>query len=84
MSKYIPADTSVEAWKVQFDVLRRLGIEGRSRMTAILCENLRGSIEAGVRMRHPEYDEEQVRREVIRRMLGDELFHRVFRDSINE
>ena len=69
MNKYIPADTNVEAWKVQFAILRRLGIEGRSRMTAILCENLRGTIESGVRMGHPEYDDEQVRREVIRRML---------------
>ncbi len=47
------------------------------RMTA----SLRAIAAAGVRSRHPEYSEEQVKMAVIRMSLGDELFFKVYPDG---
>ena len=49
-------------------------------MTFELSDNLRAITEAGIRHRHPDYDEEQVRLALIRTMLGDELFNRFYGD----
>ena len=76
----IPRDTTPDAWRVQGEALRAMGIEGRARMTFELSDNLRRSVEAGVRHRHPEYDEDQVRLAGIRLRLGDELFGEVYPD----
>ena len=43
-----------------------------------MSESLREVVAAGVRHRHPEYDEKQVRLAVIRLALGDDLFHKVY------
>jgi hypothetical protein len=48
------ADTTADAARFQTAVLRRLGIEGRARMTFELSDNLRAVTEAGIRHRHPE------------------------------
>jgi hypothetical protein len=74
----IPRDTTVDAFWVQIDVMRRLGVEGRARLTFQLCEQLRRIVEDGVRMRHPDYTDEQVRLAAIRLRLGDELFRKVY------
>jgi hypothetical protein len=74
----IPRDTTVDAFWVQVDVLRRLGIEGRARMTFELCEQLRSIVATGIRSRHPDYSDDQVRLAGIRLRLGDELFKKVY------
>jgi hypothetical protein len=79
----IPADTNIEAMRKQFEVLQRLGIEGRAEMTFQLSDNLRQITEAGVRLRHPQYDEQAVRREALRITLGDELYRKVFEERDN-
>jgi len=74
------ADTSKEAMRVQMAVLRKLGPERRLQMALELSETVRAVSEAGIRHRHPEYDERQVRRALIRMVLGDELFRRWYGD----
>ena len=44
----------------------------------IAGDNLRELVAAGVRHRHPLWDERAVEREVIRLMIGDELFRRAY------
>ena len=73
-----PLDTTVEAARVENEVLRRLGISGRAAMTFELSANLRRIVEDGVRYRHPEWDDEAVRHRVLRLMLGEELFREVY------
>ena len=58
----IISDTTIEADAVQIRVLRKIGIEGRARMTFQLSNNMRRTVEAGVRYRNPEYDDRQVKR----------------------
>src|SRR5438046_846120 len=68
------ADTSPEATRVYFAVLRRLGPSGRVRRWVELTRTMRTILADGIRHRHPEYTDEQVRREVVRRLLGEQLF----------
>jgi hypothetical protein len=74
----IPKDTTIDALRKQFEILERIGIEGRAEMTFQLSDNLRQIIEDGVRLRNPEYSESQVRREVLRITLGDDLYRKAY------
>ncbi len=71
-------DTSADALAVQFQVLRRLGPAGRLAMMFELSDNLRSLVEAGVRHRHPDWDDRTVEREAIRLMIGDDLFRQAY------
>jgi len=75
---FMIADTSKEAFRKYFEVLRGLGMEGRARMAFELSNTMRAAVEAGVRQRHSEYDEEQVRWAVLRLMIGQKLFQQAF------
>ena len=74
-------DTTEQAAAVQNEILRRIGIEGRARMTFELSDNLRRIVEDGVRLRHPDWDDEAVRLRVIRLTLGRRLFEEAFGDA---
>jgi hypothetical protein len=76
----IPNDTTIDALRKQFEILERIGIEGRAEMTFELSDNLRQITESGVRLRHPEYNNREVRREVLRITLGDELYREAFEE----
>lgn len=64
--------------RAQVAILRKLGPEGRIRMAFEMSNTVRAFAEAGIRHRHPEYDERQVRSALIRMMLGEELFRRYY------
>jgi hypothetical protein len=71
-------DTTSEAWDVQYRALRSIGMAGRIAMTFELSDNMRATVADGVRYRHPDWDEQAVEREVLRLMIGDDLFRQVF------
>ena len=73
----VPADTSIEAARKQFEILARLGPEARLKMAFELSDGLRNIVAAGVRLRHPDYNEHEVKEEVIRLMVGDALFRQI-------
>jgi len=77
----IPADTTIEAARKQFEILRRLGPEVRAKMAFELSDNLRSLVEAGVRLRHPDFDEQRVQQEVLRLMVGETLFRQIYPDA---
>ena len=74
-------DTSAEALAVQFQVLRRIGPASRLAMMFELSDTMRSLVEAGVRHRHPEWDDRTVEREVIRLMIGDTLFRQAYENE---
>jgi hypothetical protein len=74
-------DTTDEALWEHIKGLRRLGISGRAAMTFELSDNLRQIVRDGVRHRHPNWDEAQVKREVLRIVFGDRLFNEAFGDG---
>jgi hypothetical protein len=77
---WIAADTSEEAARVQLAVFRRMRPEERLELAFQMTNELRGRLAEGVRQRHPEYSEDQVRLAVIRLTLGDDLFRTVYPD----
>lgn len=77
----ISPDTTIEAARKEFEILRGLGPEVRVKMALEMSDNLRSIVEAGVRLRHPDYDEEAVRREVLRLMVGERLFREILKDG---
>ena len=76
----VPKDTTLEAARIQFSIFRKMGMEGRARMTIELSDGLRSIIESGVRQRHPDYDENMVRLAAIRIAIGEKLFRQAYPD----
>ena len=65
------------------DIYRRMSGEERLRI-GFEASSLSRRLQAeGVRSRHPEYTEDDVRLAVIRINLGDELFQKVYPDAVH-
>ena len=62
----IPADTSPEAFVLQVQWLRRLAPGERLVRAMEMCDVTREMCREGIRRRHPEFDERQVRDEFAR------------------
>jgi len=77
----IPPDTTPDAAIKQLEILQRLDINARAGMTFQLSDNLRRTVEAGVRQRHPDWGQEEVKRAVLRLTIGERLFRQVFGDA---
>ncbi len=67
-------DTNHEAEEVQLDIFRRMGPEKRLQRGFEISRTCRNLLREGVRQRHPEYDEQQLRLAVIRLILPIDLF----------
>jgi hypothetical protein len=76
----IAADTSPEANAVQTEAFRRMGGPARAETMFRLTRMARGASEAGIRSRHPEYDDAQVRLALARLIYGDDLVRRAWPD----
>lgn len=66
-----PGDTTPAAHAVHLRAYRKAGPERRAEIAAELSEGIRELSRAGVRMRHPDFSEEEVTREVCRILYGD-------------
>ena len=72
------SDTSREARQIQIEIFRRMGPEGRLNKALELAELSRQLLTEGVRRRHPDYSDEEVRLAVIRLQLPEELFRAAY------
>jgi len=77
---FIPADTSPEAYEAQNEAYRLMGGAGRTAVMFRLIELARENAKAGIRVRHPDYDEDQVQHAFLRLRLGDELVREIWPD----
>ncbi len=66
-------DTSPRVAELHNQLYREMGPAGRARIAAELSDMLRDLAVAGVRYRHPDYDEEQVLAEVLTVFYGPEM-----------
>lgn len=76
----VPLDTAPDAHAAQTEAYRRLGGKERTAIMFRLNQMAREAAAAGIRSRHPEYSDEQVRHALYRLMLGDELTLAVWPD----
>ncbi len=73
-----PFDTSPDAEKLQIEIFRRMEPRKRLESAALLSEICRTLLAVGIRKRHPNYGDEQVRLAVIRCLLPNDLFLRAY------
>ncbi len=78
--KYEITDTTPEARRVQIAALRKMGMEGRVRLVDDMYDLGRSLAVAGIRMRHPDYDDGRVTLALARMRLGKKLFREVYGD----
>lgn len=74
----IPLDTTPTAHQAQILVYRRMGSEGRLQRAMTMCDEARQVAQAGIRARHPDYNEEAVKWALYRLVLGDTLFRAAY------
>ncbi len=77
-----PADTSPDAWRAHLESLR--GMTGPERVAKAfeLSEAARATSEAGIRHRHPDWSDEQVREALMELLIGRELTRSVQRSRL--
>jgi hypothetical protein len=75
---WIPTDTTPEAALVQLEICRQLPPSHRLKLALQMSDTLRKLTAAGVRHRHPDYTDDQVRLAVTRIFLGEKLFREVY------
>jgi hypothetical protein len=63
-------DTCAAMTEAQNQLYREIGPIGRARIAAEMSDMLRELASTGVRLRHPEFDEEQVRAAVLAVFYG--------------
>ena len=68
------ADTHEEAHAMQIAFYRRIGGERRLALGIRMSDEVREVTADGIRARHPDYTEDEVRLALYRLTLGDELF----------
>jgi hypothetical protein len=68
-----PIDTTPDAHDVQTEIYRRLGGAERVAIQFRLTAMVRDLATAGIRARHPQYDDQQVLLAYARLTLGDAL-----------
>ena len=71
-------DTLPEAASVQIEVYRRMSPATRLRIGLELTAVSRSLLAAGVRRRHPEYTDAQIRQAFLRLWLGDSLYRKAY------
>ena len=76
----IAADTSPDADAVQTEAYRRMGGPARAETMFRLTRMARGTSEAGIRGRHPDYGDDQVKMALARLIYGDDLVRRAWPD----
>jgi len=76
-----PFDTSPEAEEIQLEIFRQMTPEQRLAAGMALSQTCRKLMEEGVRIRHPEYDEWQIKMAVIRLILPGDLFLKAYPEA---
>ena len=73
----IPADTTLEAARKQIEILRKMSPEKLALISFELSDNVRQNAIAGIKKLYPDFTDTQIKMELLRRMVGDELFREI-------
>jgi hypothetical protein len=74
----LPSDTTADAYRAQIEAYRRMGGSGRAAVAFRLNDLARQTAMAGIRARHPDYDDERLRLAYARLVLGDDVTRKVW------
>lgn len=67
-----PHDTSPEAHELQIGGYRRMGADQKATLVAQLSEAVRELAREGIRQRHPDYGDDDVRKALVTLLYGRE------------
>jgi hypothetical protein len=73
----LPADTTIDAARKQFEILRKMSSQKRALISFELSDNVRQIAIAGIKKLHPDFTRRQLINEIIRRCYGEELFREI-------
>jgi len=73
----IPADTTIDAMRKQFEILQNMTGEQRIEIAFELSDKARQELIADIKKQNPEFTNRQVINEVIRKCYGEELFREI-------
>ena len=79
--RFVPLDTTPEAYRVQLEVLRRMTPEQCLEQAMRLSETVIRLCESGIRAHHPEYGDREIFLARARAVLGDPLFREAYPDA---
>jgi 16S rRNA C1402 (ribose-2'-O) methylase RsmI len=65
-------DTSTTALERQREAFRRMTPEQRLAVAAEMSDEIRAIAESGIRRRHPDYSDDEIRKELVVILLGRE------------
>ena len=71
-------DTSPDARRIQQAVWRRMSPSERVDLAVAMSEDVREIASAGIRLRHPDWSDDRVRRALLERLYGTELVARAW------
>ena len=74
-------DTTKDSENIQIEIFRRMGPERRLLAGLHLTRTSRNLLATGIRRRHPDYTEHQVKLATIKLTLGADLFASVYPQS---
>jgi hypothetical protein len=77
-------DTRPEAQEVYFAILAKIPPEKKLEQALRFSRAVKDTMRIAIREQHPEYNEHQVRLELIRRCHGDEVLREHFPEAENE
>lgn len=69
----VPADTTQDVWERQMAAIARRSVADRLAEWEELNRSINRRAEDAVRRRHPDYDDDEVLRSLVRQRHGDEL-----------
>ena len=72
------SDTPPEVQRIHYEICRRVPLGRKIELTLDMCDTGRLLAIAGLRMRHPEANEQELQRLWARQHLGRELFAKVY------
>jgi hypothetical protein len=73
----IPSDTTPDAHRKQIEIIRKMSPEKRALISFELSDNVRNNVIAGIKKMYPDFTDTQTKAELLRRMVGDELFQKI-------
>jgi len=76
-----PQDTTLDMEQKQIEIFRGMSPEARLKMAVQLCHMSRNLLAEGVRKRHPQYNEQQIKSAVLKRLLPDPLFQSAYPEA---
>jgi hypothetical protein len=74
----IPQDTTRDAFLKQMEIFKNMPSEKRFGLTSDLIVYSRELSKMGIKKRHPEYSEEDIKLTLIKITLPDEIFKKVY------